>query len=129
MESARQEFDEASGIDDLAQRDEATGYSSDDIKTAQDIVSSGRPRLRGAEAFKLYDTFGLPLDFMQDAVRDAGFDRFDQSGFDAAMEEQRKRAQASWKGSGKATASPVYSLCRKPYSKATHKPAPTTAKS
>ena len=33
---------------------------------------------------------------------------FDQAGFDAAMEEQRRRAQASWKGGAKATASPVY---------------------
>jgi alanyl-tRNA synthetase len=112
MESARQEFDEASGIDDLAQRGEATGYSSDDINAAQDIVSSGRPRLRGAEAFKLYDSFGLPLDFIQDAVRDAGFDRFDQRGFDAAMEEQKSRARASWKGGGKASASPAYSALK-----------------
>ncbi len=39
-------------------------------------------------AFKLYDTFGLPLDFMVDAARDQGI-QFDQAGFDAAMEEQR----------------------------------------
>ena len=42
----------------------------------------------GDKAFKLYDTFGLPLDFMQDAARDQGID-FDQAGFDRAMEEQR----------------------------------------
>ena len=63
--------------------------------------------LSGKEAFKLYDTFGLPLDFMTDAARDRGIG-FDQAGFDAAMEEQRHRAQASWKGGAKATASPVY---------------------
>ena len=40
------------------------------------------------EAFKLYDTFGMPLDFMQDAARDQGID-FDQAGFDRAMAEQR----------------------------------------
>jgi len=44
---------------------------------------------------------------MIDAARDQGI-LFDQAGFDAAMEEQRRRAQASWKGGGKATASPVY---------------------
>ncbi len=66
-----------------------------------------RPLLDGAKAFKLYDTFGLPLDFMVDAARDQGIS-FDQAGFDSAMEEQRKRAQASWKGGGKATASPAY---------------------
>ena len=61
----------------------------------------------GQKAFKFYDTFGLPLDFMVDAARDRGIG-FDQSGFDAAMDEQRDRAQASWKGGSKATANPVY---------------------
>ena len=64
-------------------------------------------RIPGAEAFKLYDTFGLPRDFVEDACRDAGI-QFDAAGFDAAMEEQRKRAQASWKGGSKASASPAY---------------------
>jgi alanyl-tRNA synthetase len=64
-------------------------------------------RIPGEEAFKLYDTFGLPLDFMVDAARDRGI-YFDQPGFNAAMEEQRKRAQASWKGGSKATANPIY---------------------
>jgi alanyl-tRNA synthetase len=72
---------------------------------------SVRPRVQpvysGEKAFKLYDTFGLPLDFMIDAARDQGI-LFDQAGFDGAMEEQRRRAQASWKGAAKATASPVY---------------------
>ena len=61
----------------------------------------------GDMAFKLYDTFGLPKDFMEDAVRDAGI-KSDQAGFDAATVEQRRRAQASWKGGAKATASPGY---------------------
>ncbi len=64
-------------------------------------------RLSGAEAFKLYDTFGMPLDFMQDAARDRGVE-FDQSGFDSAMTDQRTRARASWKGAAKQTASPAY---------------------
>jgi alanyl-tRNA synthetase len=61
----------------------------------------------GDRAFKLYDTFGLPRDFIEDAARDAGIN-FDAAGFDAAMDEQRKRAQASWKGGTKASASPAY---------------------
>ena len=61
----------------------------------------------GDQAFKLYDTFGLPLDFMQDAARDAGL-AFDQPGFDRAMAEQRERARASWKGAGKQAANPAY---------------------
>jgi len=63
--------------------------------------------LSGQEAFKLYDTFGMPLDFMQDAARDHGV-AFDEGGFDAAMNEQRSRARASWKGAAKQTANPVY---------------------
>jgi len=64
-------------------------------------------KLSGEDAFKLYDTFGMPLDFMQDAARDQGI-AFDQAGFDRAMEEQKTRARASWKGAAKQTANPVY---------------------
>jgi alanyl-tRNA synthetase len=64
-------------------------------------------RLPGDEAFKLYDTFGMPLDFIQDATRDRGI-IFDQHGFDRAMAEQRERARASWKGAAKQTANPAY---------------------
>jgi alanyl-tRNA synthetase len=66
-----------------------------------------RATYSGEKAFKLYDTFGLPLDFMVDAARDAGIS-FDQGGFDRAMSEQRTRAQASWKGTPKQTANPAY---------------------
>ena len=61
----------------------------------------------GEHAFKLYDTFGLPLDFIQDAIRDVGI-HFDQAGFDRSMAEQRERARASWKGAAKQTANPEY---------------------
>jgi alanyl-tRNA synthetase len=61
----------------------------------------------GESAFKLYDTFGLPLDFIQDAVRDRGLD-FDQKSFDAALEQQRERSYASWKGTAKQAASPAF---------------------
>jgi alanyl-tRNA synthetase len=49
----------------------------------------------------------MPLDFMQDAARDQGV-AFDQAGFDHAMEEQKTRARASWKGGAKQTANPAY---------------------
>ncbi len=68
---------------------------------------AARPIYSGDKAFKLYDTFGMPLDFMQDAARDQGI-KFDQVGFDAAMDEQRQRAKASWKGAAKQTANPEY---------------------
>jgi alanyl-tRNA synthetase len=63
--------------------------------------------LSGQGAFKLYDTFGMPLDFMQDAARDRGVE-FDQASFDRAMTQQRERARASWKGAAKQTANPAY---------------------
>ncbi len=66
-----------------------------------------RPIYSGSKAFKLYDTFGLPLDFIVDSCRDLDLG-FDQVGFDVAMDEQRRRARASWKGGSKLTASPAY---------------------
>jgi alanyl-tRNA synthetase len=62
---------------------------------------------QGEEAFKLYDTYGMPLDFMLEAARDNGI-RFDEPGFNRAMEEQRTKARASWKGAHKETANPAY---------------------
>jgi alanyl-tRNA synthetase len=76
----------------------------DDLTVIKSKASEVYP---GEKAFKLYDTFGLPLDFIQDAVRDAGL-LFDQSGFDNAMQVQRERARASWKGAAKQTANPAY---------------------
>ncbi|MGA8767391.1 MAG: alanine--tRNA ligase, partial [Candidatus Acidiferrales bacterium] len=61
----------------------------------------------GANAFRLYDTFGLPRDFIEDVVRDAGIE-VDWAGFDSAMQEQRTRAKASWKGVHKESANPAY---------------------
>ena len=61
----------------------------------------------GAKAFHLYETFGLPLDFMVDAARDAGI-AFDMAGFEAARDEEKARARASWKGGAQKTASPAF---------------------
>ncbi len=63
--------------------------------------------LRGANAFRLYETFGLPLDFMVDAARDAGIE-FDYEGFERAKLEEQQRARASWKGGSQKSAAPVY---------------------
>jgi alanyl-tRNA synthetase len=73
----------------------------------EELLGNSKGELAGTEAFKLYDTFGMPLDFMQDAARDQGF-AFDQAGFDQAMAEQKSRARASWKGGAKQTANPAY---------------------
>ena len=65
------------------------------------------PKLSGTQGFNLYETYGLPQDFIEDACRDAGVD-VDWVGFQAAMEEQRKKARASWKGGAKEAANPAY---------------------
>ena len=56
-------------------------------------------KLAGEVAFKLYDTFGFPLDLTQDALRERGLS-VDTDGFDKAMEKQRAEARANWSGSG-----------------------------
>ncbi len=63
--------------------------------------------LPGAVAFKLYDTFGFPLDLTQDALRGKGID-VDTDGFDAAMERQRADARKAWAGSGEAATEAVW---------------------
>ncbi|NVN06091.1 alanine--tRNA ligase [Asaia spathodeae] len=63
--------------------------------------------LPGDVAFKLYDTFGFPLDLTQDALREQGR-TVDVAGFEAAMAEQRARARAAWVGSGDAAAETIW---------------------
>ncbi len=63
--------------------------------------------LPGDVAFKLYDTFGFPLDLTQDALREQGR-TVDVAGFEAAMAEQRTRARAAWVGSGDAAAETIW---------------------
>lgn len=63
--------------------------------------------LPGAAAFKLYDTYGFPLDLTQDALREKGR-AVDVAGFDAAMDEQRKKARAAWTGAGGAADAAIW---------------------
>ncbi|MBI0535403.1 alanine--tRNA ligase [Roseomonas sp. KE2513] len=60
-----------------------------------------RQPLPGDVAFRLYDTFGFPLDLTQDALRAEGRP-VDTEGFETAMAEQRRRARAAWSGTGDA---------------------------
>ena len=63
--------------------------------------------LAGETAFKLYDTYGFPLDLTQDALRQRGI-AVDLDGFDAAMEQQKAEARADWAGSGEAATETVW---------------------
>ncbi|HEY0759887.1 MAG TPA: alanine--tRNA ligase [Acidisarcina sp.] len=64
-------------------------------------------KLTGEQAFHLYETYGLPLDFMVDAARDAGI-KFDHEGFERTKEAEQARARASWKGGAQKSASPAF---------------------
>jgi alanyl-tRNA synthetase len=77
------------------------------IELAKRAVHEAKPVFDGDVAFRIYETFGMPLDFMVDAARDAGLD-FDMAGFEAAKEEEQQRARASWKGGSQKSAAPVY---------------------
>ncbi len=69
-------------------------------------LDEGRP-LPGETAFKLYDTYGFPLDLTQDALREKGIE-VDTAGFDSAMAEQKAKARAAWSGSGEAKDAEVW---------------------
>ena len=63
--------------------------------------------LEGSTAFKLYDTYGFPLDLTQDALRTRGIN-VDLTGFEDAMARQRAEARKSWAGSGEAAADGIW---------------------
>jgi alanyl-tRNA synthetase len=71
------------------------------------LGSRGERTLPGEVVFKLYDTFGFPVDLTADILRSRGLS-LDQAGFDQAMEGQRTRARAAWKGSGDERVASVY---------------------
>ncbi|MFD1197039.1 alanine--tRNA ligase [Brucella gallinifaecis] len=64
-------------------------------------------RLDGETAFKLYDTYGFPLDLTQDALRQRGV-TVDTDGFNAAMQRQKAEARANWSGSGEAATETIW---------------------
>jgi alanyl-tRNA synthetase len=68
-------------------------------------------KLAGEVAFKLYDTYGFPLDLTQDALRARGMG-VDTDGFASAMERQRAEARKAWAGSGEAATETVWFALR-----------------
>ncbi len=76
------------------------------LNDATESLGSGG-RLDGETAFKLYDTYGFPLDLTQDALRQRNI-AVDLDGFNAAMERQKAEARANWSGSGEAATEAVW---------------------
>ncbi len=77
-----------------------------------DLSEGGR--LDGETAFKLYDTYGFPLDLTQDALRQRGI-AVDLDGFNAAMQRQKAEARASWAGSGDAATETIWFALREEF--------------
>ncbi len=79
-----------------------------------DLLSKETAKLKGGEklpgdvAFKLYDTFGFPLDLTQDVLKREQKREVDVAGFNAAMEKQKEAARKSWQGSGEAATDKVW---------------------
>jgi alanyl-tRNA synthetase len=100
--------DTASKFDDSFENAEAATLKTEDAHLRLIDQIQKVPRFfDGSTAFHLYETYGLPLDFMVDAARDAGIE-FDMEGFEKARAEEQARARASWKGGSQKSASPAY---------------------
>jgi alanyl-tRNA synthetase len=91
--------------DGVAAASWGVGGAGATVSSGASATASGA--LPGDKAFLLYDTYGLPRDFIEDVARDAGI-AVEWAGFDRAMQEQRTRARASWKGGTKESANPAY---------------------
>ena len=72
------------------------------------LEETGGNEISGDVAFRLYDTYGFPLDLVQDVGREKNL-TVDIPGFESAMNEQRAQSKASWKGSGESAAPPQIS--------------------
>ncbi len=75
----------------------------DGIKLFNQELERTESTFNGEVAFKLYDTYGFPLDLTQDMLREKGIE-LDLDGFNAKMEEQKAKSKANWKGTGEASA-------------------------
>jgi alanyl-tRNA synthetase len=77
---------------------------SEEVRKAR---QAGLSTLPGDVVFRLYDTFGFPVDLTEDILRGERLG-WDQAGFETAMEGQRERARAAWRGSGESAVGPVH---------------------
>jgi alanyl-tRNA synthetase len=71
------------------------------------LKAAGKSLLSGEVIFKLYDTFGFPVDLTADIVQSEGF-TLDEDGFALCMEKQRVKARENWKGSGEEGLAAIY---------------------
>jgi alanyl-tRNA synthetase len=71
------------------------------------LEKDGRKEIPGEDLFRLYDTYGFPIDLTGDIAEDRGY-TLDKPGFKTAMERQRVQARGAWAGTGQSEISPVY---------------------
>lgn len=85
----------------LSEEERFAGTLSAGLRYFREFVAeakaSGRQSLSGEEVFKLYDTFGFPLDLTLELAEEQGL-QVDEPGFQAELEKQRQRARLAWKG-------------------------------
>ena len=84
----------------------ASGLRTFDL-AVREARESGGAALSGAQVFRLYDTFGFPLDLSQELAREQGLS-VDEAGFSRELEDQKRRARLSWKGEAKRKEKQVY---------------------
>ncbi len=84
----------------------ASGLRTFDL-AVREARESGVAALSGAQVFRLYDTFGFPLDLSQELAREQGL-TVDEAGFARELEDQKRRARLSWKGEAKRKEKQVY---------------------
>ena len=107
-EVSKGEFEWQLAHDSLFQSTEHTVKDSDVSDFLRDLRDRRFPvTFDGRRAFHLYETYGLPEDFIVDACRDAAIG-LDTEGFNRARAEEQARARASWKGGAQKTASPAF---------------------
>ncbi len=114
MKDAYPELRETEAIVSKVIRNEEERFS-ETLDSGLKILKEGLDQLRkgnttvlsGEVAFRLYDTFGFPLDLTTEILQEEGM-RLDEEGFKALMEEQRKKSKEAWQGMGEGKAREIY---------------------
>src|SRR6185369_9709306 len=95
-------------INELQRKEQEWRYGQEGFKIRE-------VRLPGDVAFRMYDTFGLQRDVIEEQVRLGGLSGVEWDVFDKAMGEQRERGRVSWKGGHKDVANPAYAKLAETY--------------